>query len=98
MDKNFKAPTMIIVSSKQAMISGIEYANAACILENMVIAATSLGVDNIIWAGPCLVVKNEPFRSKIGIPEGFEPVLCASFGYATMQEEPKNHVIYVNRV
>ena len=33
------------------MIPGIEYANAGCVLENMAIAATSLGIDNIIWGG-----------------------------------------------
>ena len=50
MDKNFGAPTMVIVSSKPAMMPGLEYANVGCVLENMVIAATSLGIDNIIWA------------------------------------------------
>lgn len=42
MDKNFGAPTMIVVSSKPAVFPGIEYANAACVIENMAIATTSL--------------------------------------------------------
>lgn len=32
MDKNFGAPTMIFVSSKPAMMPGLEYANTACVL------------------------------------------------------------------
>lgn len=98
LDKNFGEPTMVIVSSKPAMVSGIEYANAACVLENMAIAATSLGVDNIIWGGASVVAKEEPIRSKIGIPEGFTPVLCASFGYAVTEEPVKEHNISINRI
>ncbi len=97
-DKNFGEPTMVVVSSKPTMIPGMEYANAACVLENMLIAATSLGVDNIIHGGAAMVVKEEPFRGKIGIPEGFTPVLCASFGYAVTEETAKEHSISVNRI
>ena len=98
LDKNFGAPTMMIVSAKPAKMPGIEYANAACVLENMAIAATSLGIDNIIWGGAATIVKEEPYRSKVGIPEGFTPVLCASFGYAVKEEPAKEHTITVNRV
>ena len=98
MDKNFGAPTMVIVSSKPAMMSGLEYANVGCVLENMAIAATSLGIDNIIWGGSSVVAKEEPIRSKLNIPEGFSPVLCASFGYAVTEEPAKEHHISVNRI
>lgn len=50
-EKNFGAPTMIVVSSKPSKVGGMDYANAACVSQNMLIAATSLGIDNIIWAG-----------------------------------------------
>ena len=99
MDKNFGAPTMIIVSSKPAMPPGIEYANASTVLENMALAATDMGVDNIIWAGAAVAAaQNMELNNKIGVPEGFKPILCASFGYAANPEEPKEHAIAVNRV
>ena len=50
MDKNFGAPTMIVVSSKPAVFPGIEYANAACVIENMAIAATSLVIGFLNWS------------------------------------------------
>ena len=59
MNKNFGAPTMIIVSSKPAMIPGIEYANAACVIENMAISATALGIANVVWAGPTVVISKK---------------------------------------
>ena len=99
MDKNFGAPTMIIVSAKPGMMPGIEYANAACVLENMLIAATDMGIDNIIHGGGSAVVaQSEELKQKLSIPEGFKPALCASFGYAVNAEPAKDHSIAITRI
>ena len=99
LDKNFGAPTMIIVSAKPGMMPGIEYANAACVLENMLIAATSLGIDNIMWGGGAAVVaQSASLKEQLGIPDGFKPLLCASFGHAANEEPAKQHTISMNRV
>ena len=99
MNKNFGAPTMIIVSAAKGHIPGIEYANAGCILENMAIAATDMGIDNIIWGGaPATIAQSPELMSKLHIPEGYTPVLCASFGFAVQQEPAKGHTITVNRI
>ena len=98
-DWDFGAPTLIFVSSTPAMMPGIEFANAASVLENMVLAATDQGVDSIIWGGPTLIIKQDAsLKKSLGIPDEFTPVLCASFGYATDYEEPKEHTISVNRI
>lgn len=99
MDKNFGAPTMIFVSSKPAMMPGLEYANTACVLENMAIAATSLGIDNIIWGGAAAAVEqNAELQKVLKIPEGYKPILCISLGYASEDEIPKKHEIAVNKI
>lgn len=99
MDKNFGAPTMIFVSSKPAMMPGLEYANTACILENMAIAATSMGIDNIIWGGAAVAVaQNDELQKDLKIPEGYKPILCISLGYAKEEESPKKHEITINKV
>ena len=99
MNKNFGAPTMVVVSAKPGHMPGIEMANAATVLENMAIAATDLGVANIIWGGASAVIAQNPeLRQKLEIPEGFNPTLVASFGYAVNEEPAKEHVISVNRV
>ena len=99
MDKTFGAPTMIFVSSKPAMMPGLEYANTACVLENMTIAATSLGIDNIIWGGASSAVEqNAELRKILEIPEGYKPILCISLGYASEDEIPKKHEITVNKI
>ena len=99
MDKNFGAPTMIFVSSKPTMITGLEYANSACVLENMSIAATSLGIDNIIWGGAAAAVAQKTELQKdLEIPEGYKPILCISLGYAKENVTPKKHEISVNTI
>ena len=97
--KNFGAPTMIVTSSKPAVFPGIEYANAACVVENMAIAATALGIDNVVWAGPTAVIsKDTAIRSAVDIPDGFNPVLCISFGYGVEENALKKHEIESNRI
>lgn len=99
MNKNFGAPTMIVVSAKPGHMPGIEMANAATVLENMAIAATDLGIDNIIWGAASAVLnQNAELRAKAQIPEGFQPALVCSFGYAKVAEPAKQHTITINRV
>lgn len=96
---DFGAQTLILISSKPALLAGIEYANAACVLENMVIAAADLGIDSLIWGG-CASAVNEDntLREMLEIPEGFKTLLGASFGYAKEKQLPKTHEIEVNRI
>lgn len=99
MEKRFGEPTMIMVSAQPAHMPGIEMANAGCVLENMAIAAADLGIDNIIWGGAAAVAaQNEDLMRRMQIPEGYKPVLCASFGYAVQSESAKEHTISVNRI
>lgn len=99
MDKDFGAPTMVFVSAQESTMPTVDYANAGCVLENMVVAATALGIDSVLWAGGCLALQqDDALRQAVGIPEGHAPLLCASFGYAAVRSAPKAHAIAVNRV
>ena len=94
---DFGAPILILVSSTSAMMPGIEYANAAYVLENMVLAAADQKIDSIIWGGAAVAIKQSTtLKELLHIPAGYEPVLCASFGYATEYEAPKEHTIAIN--
>lgn len=96
---DFGAKTLIMISSTPAILPGIEYANAACVLENMVLAATDQKIDSILWAAATAVVKQDrEWKALLGIPDEFTPVLCASFGYAAVYEPPKEHTISINRI
>ena len=96
---DFSAQTMVIVSSVSSAMPGMDYANAGIILENMVLAATDLGVDSCIMGAPTAVIsQNEELKKAIDIPEGFNPLLGAVLGYAADVAPAKEHTIKVNRI
>ena len=96
MNMDFGARTLIIVS---ALPDSGGNTNAGCIVENMVLAATDLGIDSVIMGIiPAVIKVNEELLEKLGIPEGFAPVLSAVFGYGVDKEDAKEHHISVNWV
>ncbi|MCD7749472.1 MAG: nitroreductase family protein [Oscillospiraceae bacterium] len=80
----YGAPVVVFVSAaNKQMAPGVEYANAACVIENMLIAATDAGVDNIyLWGAVQALAKNTELCAKMGIPEDFRPVSAAALGYS----------------
>ena len=95
----YEAPTVIVVSSQ---ISGLnlEYANVACIMENMLLAATDLSLGSVyIWGGIQGFQAEPDLIRELGVPEGFIPISAAAIGYATdPTEAPKKHEIVINRI
>jgi len=82
-DVLYGAPVLILVSSSEPKFPNIHYANAGCIIENMLLAATDLGIDNVyLWGAATVTAKVPELLKEIGIPEGFTPVSSAAFGYA----------------
>ena len=78
--------TWIIVSSK-AETGEIAFANAACVVENMSLEATDLGLGHVYIYGALRVLENNPdFIKAIGIPEGFRPISSVILGY---EKEPR---------
>lgn len=98
-DMDYGEQTMIIISSMPPLRPGMEFTNAGCIIENMVLAATDLGIDSVVLAGaPSALAQNESLQRELGIPEGFKPILGASFGYGVEHTPAKKHTISINRV
>lgn len=74
-----EAPTVIIVSSKDQCYSPIEDSSAA--IQNMLLAATSLGVGSV-WIGLIGVyLKTEEAKSLLSIPEGYTARYAVCLGY-----------------
>lgn len=96
----FGAPTMIIVSSLESPVPGVDYANAGCILENMVIAATDQKVDSILFGAAAFAVRaNDELCKALAIPDDFNPLLSVALGYAAVPcEMVKEHKISMNHV
>lgn len=80
----YKAPTVIVVSSKFERTDSIEYANVACVIENMAIAATALGIGSVYLWGVIRVIKTHAeLLDKLALPQDFVPVSILALGYPT---------------
>ena len=97
---DFGARTMLLVSCADSMLPPeMEFANVGIVVENMIIAATSLGIDSVILGGaPAIIAQNPELMKSLEIPEGFKPVLGALLGYAVTDEPAKVHEISINRI
>jgi Nitroreductase len=82
----FGAPMLAIVSAKASAMPALDNANAACVAENMIIAATDFGVGTCYVFGPASLIANTPgLAAEFGIPEEFVPAAGVVIG---MPEEP----------
>lgn len=96
---DFGAKTLIFVSSTPIHRAGTEHANAGIVVENMVLAATDMGIDSVILGGaPAAVAQDEALMRALEIPQGYTPLLGVFFGYGAEPTEVKEHTITVNRV
>lgn len=97
----YGAPTVVIVSSKKPAAPGLDYANAACIVENMLLAATDAGVDSVYIFGTVAAFQADAgLLKELDIPEGFFPVSSVALGYAaapSSDEKTLGKTIAVNR-
>ena len=86
----YGAPTLVVLASKESILPNIEYTNAGCIIENMMVAATDLGVDSIyLWMAMYGINDDPELVKRLGFPEGFTCVGTMALGYAA-KEFPKH--------
>ena len=96
---DFGAPTLILISSAPVLRPGMQYTNSGCVIENMAIAATELGIGSVVLAGaPFALAENEALQRELCIPEGFVPVLGIALGYSAGEEPAKQHTIAITRI
>ena len=78
----YGAPTLVVLASKKSILPYIEYTNAGCVIENMMLAATDLGVDNIyLWMCMYGINENPDLMERLGFPEGYTCVGTMALGY-----------------
>lgn len=90
----FNAPTLIFVSSKKAKYDQ-EFENVACIMENMAIAATDIGVGNVYLKGMTLHIEEKTLSNILHLPEGFRAIATLGVGYPDGEIKPKIHNIKI---
>jgi Nitroreductase len=81
----YGAPTLIIISGKpHEKFPHAELANAACIIENMALAATDLGIGSVyLWGILSAFNADKELLKELNLPEGFIPVSSIALGHPT---------------
>ncbi len=93
----YGASTLVLISSREAVLPGIDYADAGGVAENMMIQAAADGLGScIIWASGSAVDGDEGLRRALRIPDGFHPLFGIVFGYAA--DEPGSRDADVPRI
>ena len=78
----YGAPTLVVLASKESILKNIEFTNAGCVIQNMMVAATDLGIDSIYLWMSMYGINNDPeIVKKLGFPEGFTCVGTMALGY-----------------
>lgn len=83
----YGAPTVILVSTKipESQQNPSAYCNAACIVENMTIAATDLGIGSVYILGAVMALSmKKELWSEFKIADGFMPASAIALGKTTL--------------
>ena len=98
----YGAPTLIVLATKASILPNIEFTNAGCVLENILLAATDLGIDSIyLWMPMYGINDSKELMARLGFPEGFTCVGTVALGYAEKEfkkpkaEEQRIEVAYI---
>ena len=88
-DPTYGAPTLIFMSATGPSDDMIEYSNVACAIENMALAATSLGLGSVyLWGFLRKLRKHPDIIAKLDLPEGYSILSAFAVGHAVEPVEP----------
>ena len=86
-DMYYGAPTVIVISTRHGSVPELDMANAGTIAQNVLLAATDLGLSCCYVWGTVLACRVEPdFADELMLPEGYEPIGSIAIGYAAKED------------
>jgi nitroreductase len=99
----YGAPTVVVVSGKRnEKAPNIEVANAACIVENMALAATDIGLGSVyLWGFLASFSADKELLKELHLPEGFVPASAIALGHSTQsltKEKELKKTISINTI
>ena len=93
MDPFYGASTVILASCIEKSSTTVGLADSACMVENMHLAATDLGLGSVYLYGFIhTIAKDETLVRQLGVPSGFVPVAALAVGSTDLPPEPRELV------
>lgn len=82
----YNAPAGILVCVPGEPVADVNWMNAACVMENMLLAATDMGLGSTFIMGAVAAMRQNPeLCTAAKVPEGFVPVCMAIVGYSAAE-------------
>ena len=89
-DPLYNAPALILISAQKMPFPNIEFADAGCMMQNMMLEATEQGLGSVVIWGSSMVVNAVPdLKKALRIPDDYTAVSGIVVGYADETVEPK---------
>lgn len=101
MDPLYGASTIIFFSAADISEDHIEYANAGCVIENMCLAATALGLGSCyIWGCLRKLRRHPELIQKLQLPDGYEILSAFVCGHTDMEKQakPEQDLLQITRL
>lgn len=96
-DLLYGAPTLIIVSSKLSNFKNIEHLNVACIIQNMLLSATNVGLGSIYLTSFLKYLNNDIFN-ELEIPNEYIPISAIGVGYSKCMDKKNDKSKIIKRM
>lgn len=87
----YNAPCMVLIAIKEAFPKGAELIDCGIVAQNVVLAATSLGIANLHcgFAGLAFAGdKSGEFKKRLQFPDGYECGMAILLGYTNIPSAP----------
>ena len=82
----YNAPTGILVCVPGEPVADVNWMNAACVMENILLAATDMGLGSTFIMGAVAAMRQNPdICAAAKVPEGFVPVCMAIVGHSAAE-------------
>ena len=95
----YGAPVVVLISSvvQEAPLHNVNFSNAACVAENMGLAAVELGIGTChVWNAVREIAKSPEMMQELNIPEGMMPCCSVILGHTdetyAVREIPENKI------
>ena len=91
-DALYGAQALVLVSSAEISDDGIEYADAGCVIENMHLQATALGLGSCYIWGCLRKLRADPETlAALELPDGYTVLSAIAVGHPAEQPVPRGY-------
>ncbi|MBQ3379017.1 MAG: nitroreductase family protein [Clostridia bacterium] len=81
----YGAKTLVVISSKESAIKGINFANGGTIAENMMLQAAEGGIGScVIWFAAAAINADAELKKSLGISEDMNALFAVALGHSAI--------------